>query len=285
MEFDGRATAARRPRRVLVTGGASGLGAALAARWAARGDRVLVGDLPALRPAGLPPSVLYQRLDITDEADWAAVVERARREWGVLDVLVNNAGVAAGGRIDLLDDAQWRRVLDVNVLGTVNGCRAVVPLLKQQGYGHLVNIASVAGLVHPAVMSSYSASKAAVVALSESLRHELYPWGIDVSVVCPSFFRTNLASSLSGADPLADRIAARLITGASRSADQIAERTIRGIDARRFLVLPDPAARLAFWTKRLARPLYDRQMVAAGQKLGRAGTDEPDPSTTQGSPA
>lgn len=252
-------------RRVLITGGASGLGRALAVRLAARGDRVLVTDLAP--DATVPPDALYQRLDITSGDDWAAALERVEHDLGGLDLLVNNAGIAAGGRIDRLDDAHWRRVLDVNVLGTVNGCRTFAPLFKAQGQGHIVNVASVAGLVHATGMSSYTASKAAVVGLSESLRHELSAWGVDVSVVCPSFFRTDLAASLGGDDPLMEKIATRLISRSPLDATDMAERVLRGVDARRFLVLPDRPARRLFWTKRLARRLYDRQMLANGARI------------------
>lgn len=231
---------------------------------------MLVGDLAAKRPDRLPTVIEYVRLDVTSDADWSAAVADAQSRWGGLDLLLNNAGVAAGGRIDRIDTAEWRRILDVNVLGAVAGCQAVVPLFKRQHGGHIVNVASLAGLVHPSVMSAYAASKAAVVALSESLRHELHPWGIQVSVVCPAFFRTNLAASLSGADPLADRIASRLITKAPKDADEMAVAVLRGVDAGRFLVLPDRSARVPYWTKRLVRPLYDRQMFAAGTKLWAA---------------
>jgi NAD(P)-dependent dehydrogenase (short-subunit alcohol dehydrogenase family) len=255
-------------RRVLVTGGASGLGAALAARYANRGDRVLVTDLA--EHADVPAGARYQQLDITSAADWAAARDRVEAEFGGLDVLVNNAGIAAGGRIEKLGAAHWERVLQVNVLGAVTGCRTFVPLFKAQGAGHLVNVASAAGLVHPPAMSSYDAGKAAVVALSESLRAELAPYGIAVSVVCPSFFRTNLAASLTGDDPLMEQVATRLISGARLGADDIAARVVRAVDDRRFLVLPDREARIAFWAKRLARPLYDRQMLAAGARIQRA---------------
>ncbi|GIF13403.1 SDR family NAD(P)-dependent oxidoreductase [Actinoplanes teichomyceticus] len=255
-------------RRVLITGGASGLGAALAARCAARGDRVLVTDL--VEPAALPGGAVFQRLDITGEADWTRALQRVRDDFGGLDVLVNNAGIAAGGRIDRLGAEHWQRVLTVNVLGAVNGCRTFTPLFKQQGHGHLVNVASAAGLVHPPSMSSYNASKAAIVALSETLRHELGPWGVDVSVVCPTFFRTNLAASLSGDDPMMTRAATALITEARLGADEIAARVLRAVDARTFLILPDRNARVAYWTKRFARALYDRRMLAAGAKTRRA---------------
>jgi NAD(P)-dependent dehydrogenase (short-subunit alcohol dehydrogenase family) len=256
------------PRRVLVTGGASGLGAALAARFAARGDRVLVTDLAPT--ADVPAGAVYQRLDITAEEDWATALDRVRTEFGGLDVLVNNAGIAAGGRIDRLGADHWRRVLDVNVLGAVTGCRTVVPLFKEQGSGRIVNVASAAGLVHPPAMTSYDAGKAAVVALSESLRWELAPWGIGVSVVCPSFFRTNLAASLGGDDPMMDTVATRLIEGSALGAEQIAERVVRAVDAGRFLITPDRNARIAYWTKRLARPLYDRQMLRMGARIHAA---------------
>ncbi|GGQ48062.1 SDR family NAD(P)-dependent oxidoreductase [Couchioplanes azureus] len=252
-------------RRVLVTGGASGLGRALAAQLAARGERVLVTDLAPEHD--VPAGALYQRLDITSAGDWGAAWDRVERDFGGLDLLVNNAGIAAGGRVDRLGDAHWRRVLEINVLGTVNGCRTFAPMLKLQGNGHIVNVASIAGLTHPAAMSSYDASKAAVVALSEGLRHELRPWGVDVSVVCPSFFRTNLAASLGGDDPLMERIATRLIARAPLDATEMAARVLRGVDARRFLILPDRPARRAFWSKRLARPLYDRRMIAAGARI------------------
>ncbi|TFV66954.1 UNVERIFIED_ORG: SDR family NAD(P)-dependent oxidoreductase [Bacillus sp. AZ43] len=258
-------------RRILVTGGASGLGAALAARYAGRGDRVLVTD--RTDTAGVPAGAAYQRLDITSEADWAAALDRVRTEFGGLDVLVNNAGIAAGGRIDRLGADHWRRVLDVNVLGAVTGCRTFVPLFKEQGSGHLVNVASAAGLVHPPAMTSYDAGKAAVVALSESLRWELAPWGVDVSVVCPSFFRTNLAASLGGDDPMMDTVATRLIERSKLGAEEIAARVVRAVDARKFLVMPDRNARIAFWTKRLARPLYDRQMLGMGARIHRAEQD------------
>jgi NAD(P)-dependent dehydrogenase (short-subunit alcohol dehydrogenase family) len=263
----------RTRQTVLITGASSGLGAALAARYAARGDQVLLTDLNP--PAQPPPNSLFRRLDITSPHDWNDAMAWMREEVGHLDMLINNAGVAAGGRIDAVDVTQWRRALDINVLGAVNGCQAVTPLMKALRRGHIVSIASLAGLVHPPAMGAYNVSKAAVVALSETLRHELHSWGIDISVVCPSFFRSALATSLSGDDPLTDAVAAKLISRAARDADQIAARAIAGIDRRRFLILPDRPAVVASWTKRLARPLYDREMFAAGAQLADAEHKEP----------
>ncbi|MCZ7416529.1 MULTISPECIES: SDR family NAD(P)-dependent oxidoreductase [unclassified Streptomyces] len=259
-------------RRVLVTGGASGLGAALAAGFARQGDRVLVTDR-AGEHGPLPATAAYQRLDVTSDADWAAARARVEEEWGGLDVLVNNAGVAAGGRIDVLTLDDWRWITDINLFGVVRGCRTFTPLLKGQRSGHIVNIASMAGLVHPPGSASYNAVKAAVVALSETLRHELTPYGITTSVVCPSYFRTNLAESLPGSDPLMEQVASRLITRSRLDADTVAAIVLEGVRKGRGVVLTDRPGRRAYWSKRLLRPLYDRQMHAFGRRIHRDAED------------
>lgn len=265
-------------RRVLVTGGASGLGAALVAAFAARGDRVVATDLAERVPDTLPQDVTYLRLDVTSDDDWAAALTHVEERWSGLDVLVNNAGIAAGGRIDVLTVEDWRRITEINLFGVVRGCRTFTPLFKRQGSGHVVNVASMAGLVHPPVMSSYNAVKAAVVALSETLRHELAPYGVAASVVCPSFFRTNLAASLSGSDPEVEASATRLINGSRLSADEVAARVLRGTDRRRPVILTDREGRAAVLAKRWLRPLYDRAMrrVAEGVR-GRVERPSPTP--------
>jgi NAD(P)-dependent dehydrogenase (short-subunit alcohol dehydrogenase family) len=242
--------------RVLVTGAASGLGAALVARFVADGHQVLGTDVSEDGPGGTP----YLKLDVRSPEDWDAAVAWCEENWGGLDILVNNAGVATGGRIDVETLDEWNRVVDINLMGVVRGCRAFVPLFKRQRSGHIVNTASAAGLVHPPMMSSYNTVKAGVVALSETLSHELHPFGVRVSVVCPSFFRTNLADSIRGADSAMGATARQLIEKSPRSADDIAAAVIDGVKKQRFLIVPDRPAQLAWLTKRFARPLYDRQM-------------------------
>jgi NAD(P)-dependent dehydrogenase (short-subunit alcohol dehydrogenase family) len=244
--------------RVLVTGGASGLGAALVERFIADGHRVLTTDLGSEPPAGL--STPYRQLNVRSADDWAAAVKWCEENWDGLDILVNNAGIATGGRIDVESLAEWDRVVDINLMGVVRGCRAFTPLFKQQRSGHIVNTASAAGLVHPPMMSSYNTVKAGVVALSETLLHELQPYGVTVSVICPSFFRTNLADSIQGDDTEMGAVARRLIEKSPRTADEIAAGVMTGIKQRQFLIIPDRPALLAWRTKRFARPLYDRQM-------------------------
>ncbi len=270
-----RATTGR--RTVLVTGAASGLGLALVRRFAARGDEVLATDRAATLEEGiLPDGVAYRRLDVTCDDDWAATRAWVLERFGHLDLLVNNAGVAVGGRIDVSTPADWERVVAVNLLGVARGCHAFASVFTAQRAGHVVMTASLAGLVHGPQMAAYSATKAGVVAIGEALRYELAPWDVRVSVICPSFFRTGLAASLDGADVEAERTAARLIAEAPRSADEVAERALAGIDAGRPLILTDRDGHLLFWTKRLLRPAYDAALLAAGRRAAR----EPAPTET-----
>jgi NAD(P)-dependent dehydrogenase (short-subunit alcohol dehydrogenase family) len=196
-------------------------------------------------------------------------VATVEARWGRLDILVNNAGVAGGGRIDVAGLDEWEWITEINLFGVVRGCRAFVPMLKRQRSGHVVNVASLAGLVHPAGMASYNAVKAAVVALTETLGHELAPYDVHASVVCPSYFRTNLMASLRGADEALGEIVTQLVETSPFTADDIAGAVLAGIDAGAEIILPDPAARAAWELKQTDRVAYDAQMRRQAERLDR----------------
>jgi NAD(P)-dependent dehydrogenase (short-subunit alcohol dehydrogenase family) len=245
--------------RVLVTGAASGLGAALTSAFRARGDEVLATDVTG---GDLT-------LDITSDEDWAAALEHVEGTWGGLDMLVNNAGVAGGGRLDVATMDEWEWITNINLFGVVRGTRTFVPLFKRQRSGHLVNIASLAGLVHPAGMASYNAVKAAVVALTDTTGHELAGYGVRASVVCPSYFRTNLMSSLRGADEELSGVVAHLVRSSPITADDIAAAVLEGLDRGDELIVPDQPARDAYALKQADRAAYDAVMRAQAAKLDR----------------
>lgn len=257
--------------RVLVTGAASGLGLALVQQLVDRGCRVLATDVHADRPDTLDglEGVTYQRLDVTQDVDWATARDRVVEDWDGLDLLFNNAGVAAGGRIELSEMDQWQWIVDINLLGVARGCRTFTPMMKAQGSGHLVNTASAAGLIHPPRMSEYNAVKAGVVALSETLFHELKPYGVRVSVVCPTFFRTNLTESLRGKDEASQKMAAKLIDRSTVSADDIAAEVLAGVEKGRHIILTDRDGKMAYAAKRFVRPLYYRMMAQASAKMAK----------------
>lgn len=260
-------------RRVLVTGGASGLGAAFVAELLARGDRVLIADVQPPVDAGLVDGAERIQLDVTSDDDWADALAWVEEAWGGLDVLFNNAGIAAGGRIDVIGIDEWQRVIDVNLLGVVRGCRTFVPMMKAQRSGHIVNTASLAGLVHPPAMASYTATKAGVVALSETLSYELDPYGVLVTAVCPGFVRTPLAASISGSDTAANEVAARLIEKSPYTTEQIARAVMAGMDEQKMVIVPDEAAQLAVWAKANDRAAYDKEQRSFAARIVAASTD------------
>lgn len=244
--------------RVLITGAAAGLGAALAHGYRARGDEVLATDVADGGDL---------RLDITRDDDWTAAVEHVEQTWGGLDVLVNNAGVAGGGRLDVATLDEWRWITEINLFGVVRGTQAFVPMLKRQRSGLIVNIASLAGLVHPAGMASYNAVKAAVVALTETTGHELAAYGVRAAVVCPSYFRTGLVQNLRGEDRAFGAVIAQLVASAPLGPDDIAAEVLAALDRGEELILPDEAARSAYDLKRRDRAAYDAQLRHQADRL------------------
>lgn len=253
----------------LITGGASGLGLAMAEQLLADGARVLITDVHTTRPDGLPDAADYLTLDVRNTDDWAAARDHVEATFGKLDLLFNNAGIAVGGRIDHVSEVEWQRALDINLMGVVRGCATFTPMFKAQKSGTIVTTASLAGLVHAPAMATYNATKAAVVAVSESLWSELKPYGIQVSVICPSFFRTNLADSLAGDDVEMERAARTLIDDASRGADEIAAKALAGVRQGRFVILTDRDGHVAHRAKRLAPGVYFAAMADAGRRVAQ----------------
>lgn len=262
--------------RVLLTGGCSGLGLELTKLFAADGARVLVGDVHEQAPEGvLPAGVEYRTLDIRSDEQWEEARNWMEANWGGIDVLVNNAGIAAGGRLDVEGMDNWKRIVDINLLGAVRGIRTFVPLMKAQRSGQIINTASLAGLVHAPAMASYNAVKAGIVAISETARWELAPYKISVSAICPSFFRTNLHHSLEGKDVEMEETAVNLITKAPRGAAQVAATAYKKVKQGKFIVITDPDGQIAYFGKRYSPLVYKTLMLQAGRRVGAGKTPVP----------
>lgn len=190
----------------VVTGGAAGIGFALARRFAAADMKIMLADIeePVLdrSVASLQEEFGEDRIagrvtDVRDAAAVEALAEATFDRFGTAHVVCNNAGVAVGGVSWAIPDDRWRWILEVNLLGVVNGIRAFVPRLIEQGEGHVINTASAAGLVTGPLIAPYYASKHAVVALSESLQLDLTlnDAAVGVSVLCPEWVRTDISTS------------------------------------------------------------------------------------------
>ena len=184
-------------RTLLVTGAASGIGAATVDRLLEEGANVLAFDRARTPPRdAAEPRFVVHVGDVTRQADVDAAFALAHRSFGGLDGVVHCAGVTADGVIWKLDDAQWQRVLDVNLTGSFRVVRAAVPALRARGQGTIVLIASINGLRGKFGQSNYAASKAGVVALAKSVAHEAGAFGIRVNAVAPGLVRTTMTADL-----------------------------------------------------------------------------------------
>jgi NAD(P)-dependent dehydrogenase (short-subunit alcohol dehydrogenase family) len=190
----------------VVTGGASGLGAAIAGKLQSMGARVAVLDLV---PAGLPEGQLGFTCDVSDDASVRAAIDGTVAAFGGVDIVVNNAGIGAQGTIESNDDAEWHRVLDINVIGMVRVSRAALPHLRRSSAAAIVNTCSIAATAGLPQRALYSASKGAVLSLTQAMAADHLREGIRVNAVNPGTADTPWVGRLldSADDPAAERAA------------------------------------------------------------------------------
>jgi NAD(P)-dependent dehydrogenase (short-subunit alcohol dehydrogenase family) len=264
-------------RIAIITGAASGIGRALASALVTRGDTVVAADvdgdgaeraaaeLARHRPGAATPAVV----DVRDAGAVQALVDQTCERYGRLDVMVNNAGIGIGGDVRELLLAHWDRVIDVNLRGVVHGVHAAYPVMVGQGSGHIVNTASLAGLLPSPGVAAYAMTKHAVVGLSLSLRLEAAAHGVRVTAVCPGVVDTPI---LDKAGP--DDLPKPALSGQAReymrhvqprfyAPDRLAADIVRGIDRNAALVIAPASARVAWYLWRYAPLVVNR--VAARQ--------------------
>jgi NAD(P)-dependent dehydrogenase (short-subunit alcohol dehydrogenase family) len=255
----------------VITGGASGIGRALAGRFAAEGMRLVLADLEeaALAAAvtdlaGEGATVVGVPADVSALEDVEAVRDRALDEFGAVHLVCNNAGVA-GGSILGAPMALWRWVIDVNLYGVVHGVHAFLPVLLEQDEGHMVNTASLAGLQGVAGLGVYCTTKFAVVGLSESLAFDLKGLGanVGVSVLCPGFVQTQIGNSARNApEPLHEWRASETAAATQQMANAlveagiepavVAQHVLDAVRQSRFYVIPHEQAAIDATASRLA---------------------------------
>jgi NAD(P)-dependent dehydrogenase (short-subunit alcohol dehydrogenase family) len=253
----------------VITGGASGIGRAVARRAASEGMKVVIADIEAGALDEALRELTSQGADAiavaTDVADVASVHElrdRALRQYGAVHLVHNNAGVGGGGPIWEVPEEDWSWIMGVNLWGVIHGVATFVPLLIEQGEGHVVNTASIAGLTTAPFIGPYNATKQAVVAISETLYKDLQAAGVSgvgVSVLCPGFVQTRIADSgrnrpdwaprrdVEGADDARDVIQGLVAGGIP--ADEVAERVLDAVRTDTFYVLTHPDLRVAIQTR------------------------------------
>ena len=262
-------------RRAFVTGAASGLGRAFALALARDRWRLGLADLTGARlervraeadAAGGQASTYAG--DVSSDEFVQSALGAFTGSAGGLDLLINNAGVAVAGPVETTSAEDWRWAIDINLLGVVNGCRLAVPVMRQQGSGVILNIASSAGFAAAPQMSAYNAGKAGVIALSETLAGELHGSGVQVSVAMPGFFRTGLLETMRA--PAAESaIARRLMEGSSYDAADAA-RAILAATARGRLYIVWPKEYVWLWRIKRFFPMRYLRLVQRTQARQRA---------------
>lgn len=240
LELDGAAA--------VVTGAGSGIGRAAAIAFAGRGARVVVSDVDGERANGVAAEITASggraiaiRIDVTDTAQLEVLRAACIGAFGSVDLVMNNVGVIAMGPPESLPVAEWQRVLDVNLLSVVRSNLVFLPGLLEQGRGHVVNTASVSGLLaHGFDRMPYVASKHALVGVTEAMAHYLWPRGIGVTCVCPSGVATNIVEQITFfGEPATPRSPDHPIV----EPDVVGELVADAVGEGRFLVLTVPEVR------------------------------------------
>lgn len=242
---------------MLVTGGASGIGAALVARLARAGARVYASDLSLER---LEPVVAAHRevqplaLDVTDPAAFRAAIDTIVEREGKLDILFNNAGVGLAGEVADVEIADWKRMIDVNLYGVIHGIAAAYPRMIAQGHGQIVNTASGAGLGPRPGQTPYAAAKHAVIGLSTSLRAEAAGHGVKVTAACPGYVATQVMATAKFVGVDREKLAAK-IPIRPMTADRCAQIMLRGAARNQAIVAISAYVKLDWWVYRLSPAL------------------------------
>jgi NAD(P)-dependent dehydrogenase (short-subunit alcohol dehydrogenase family) len=234
----------------------------------ASGAAAVAGELDA----GGPGSASSVGLDVADPAAFDEVVRNLHADGGRLDLLFNNAGIAIGGPVEELTMAHWERTIDVNLRGVLHGVRAAYPLMLEQGFGHIVNTASIAGLLAFPFGTPYAMTKHAVVGLSLSLRAEAAGRGVRVSVVCPGVIDTPIldgegppdlpSTSMKG---LGRELLLRANGGRAYPPDRLAADVLKGVAENRAIIVAPARARVAWLANRIAPRLVERRV---GREIG-----------------
>ncbi|PKN36823.1 MAG: short chain dehydrogenase [Deltaproteobacteria bacterium HGW-Deltaproteobacteria-2] len=251
-------------KTVAITGAGSGFGRGLALDFAKLGWKVAVSDINMDRAEESVRLVneaggqgITIKCDVTKPEEVQSLADTVISKWGTVDIIINNAGVPVLGFMEKISLEGWRFEIDVMLMSVIYGCRTFIPIFKKQGWGHIVNTASSAGIVSLPEMSPYNVTKAGVISLSETLRGELKRNNIGVTVVCPTFFKTNLMDQAQCTDEhqfkMAEAFFCKLSFG---TVESVCASTLKAIKKNKLYVFPQPDSKLFWFMKRMAPNTY-----------------------------
>lgn len=264
-----------RSKVAIVTGGASGIGRAICEELGRAGATVVVADIDAAGAEDAASAVValggngyHAVVNVAEEQAVQHLVETTVVRRGCLDYMFNNAGVCVWGEVRDMNGEHWRRVLDVNLSGVIYGTRSAYRAMLAQGSGHIVNTASVVGLVPSPLAVPYVTAKYAVVGLSTSLRHEAAAHGVRVSVICPGLVRTRFYETVSVLNAQRED-ALSVLPAPLMPVTRAARAMLRGVRRNRAIIVFPWHARFAWWLHRLQPALLDPAMRRAVRRFRR----------------
>jgi len=247
-------------KRILITGATSGLGEAMAILFAEQGWKVAVTGrnmgkvkLSADKVRAAGGDVLELEIEVTTWEHFEAAAKAVEKEWGGLDILINNAGVATGAPVEKTSLEEWRKTLDINLNSVFYGSKAFIPIFQRQKHGHVVVIASSAGIACAPEMASYSVSKAGAISLAETMAGELAKYDVDVTVSCAAAFKSGLLEQKESNSSQSVSIEGvrRDMEKTSVTSKDIALYTIRSMSKKHLYSFPDPELRQVWRLKRI----------------------------------
>jgi short-subunit dehydrogenase len=230
---------------VVITGASSGIGAALAQAFSSRGAKVTLAARRLNRleqvARGCTGEVLIVAADLVKERDRNAVLERTIDRWGRIDVLVNNAGIGIYGHFMTTTEEDWRKIFEINLFATVFLTQTVLPIMRAQGEGLVINVASIGGLIaHSERVAPYVASKHAIIGFSRGLVRDLNGTGVRVLAVCPHLTATELFAASLGAEEMAPVIEKH--RNFMDTPEEVARGVLKQLDSNRLVVFPTTKA-------------------------------------------
>ena len=261
-------------KRIIITGAGSGLGRAISLEFAKLGWKICISDIDIDRAdetlalvnnnGGSGFTVIC---DVTKPENLTELAATLEKKWGGVDILVNNAGVVAAGFMEKIPLETWDWIISLNLKSVIHGCRAFIPLMEKQKNGHIINIGSNAGIANLPEMSCYNVTKAAVISLSETLTIELAPKNIGVSIVAPTFFKTNLMDQFTSSDERQKKMADAFFDKSLVTAEDVAKHIVKAVRKKRLYVITQIDGKFVWFSKRFFPNIY-LKTVAWGYKRG-----------------